>query len=633
MWKTLKKICHIQKKKENASDLLIGPRSALESSNNANEYFANVGDHLAKAIIREHNLDENLLSRNIKSASHKPGSFGLLPTDHTEIQLIINNMRADCATGWDGIPVKLIKVAKDLILAPLVHIVNLSLDSGIFPTALKRSVVHPIYKDGDKSLPSNYRPISVLPSISKILETIINKRLLKYLESLNLLSENQYGFRSARSTEDAVARLTATVVKHIDEGDRCAGIFLDLAKAFDTVSIPILLAKLYNIGIRGIQHDLFTSYLTMRTQSCKIDSTVKLKNIRRCVLMNYNPATKLVDLRHYVIRATPVGLNKGTKKMVQGKIPNLNKCKDISEFFDKAALLSESEFEDDPAAQVVLPQTLATRGAAAESRSAIRLVELGPRISFQLIKVEDGLMDGEVLFHELIEKTEEEKALIKKKREEKRRQKEKRKAQQAENVKRKEREKEELKQKSLEGIKKKMSESQRLMELANAESQRADPDQDDDDDAEYYRDEVGAEPDKDLFSQNPRKRKSDDNSVRGFKKMRLDRKLHKKFHKNQEDHDKKQFKGKNQGFRNKDQDQKGKFGDRKGKFHDQKGKFHDQKGKGFQKGRDQDKRGKGQRGKDPGQKFNKQKKVFGGKFNKAGKHREGNSKGKGKGRK
>ncbi|KAG7309766.1 hypothetical protein JYU34_004266 [Plutella xylostella] len=355
-------------------------------------------------------------------------------------------------------------------------------------------------------------------------------------------------------------------------------------------------------------------------------TTVKLKNIRRCVLMNYNPATKLVDLRHYVIRATPVGLNKGTKKMVQGKIPNLNKCKDISEFFDKAALLSESEFEDDPAAQVVLPQSLASRGAAAESRSAIRLVELGPRISFQLIKVEDGLMDGEVLFHELIEKTEEEKALIKKKREEKRRQKEKRKAQQAENVKRKEREKEELKQKSLEGIKKKMSESQRLMELANAESQRADPDQDDDDDAEYYRDEVGAEPDKDLFSQNPRKRKSDDNSVRGFKKMRLDRKLHKKFHKNQEDHDKKQFKGKTQGFRNKDQDQKGKFGDRKGKF-------HDQKGKGFQKGRDQDKRGKGQRGKDPGQKFNKQKKVFGGKFNKAGKHREGNSKGKGKGRK
>ncbi|XP_060802172.1 protein Peter pan [Amyelois transitella] len=259
-------------------------------------------------------------------------------------------------------------------------------------------------------------------------------------------------------------------------------------------------------------------------------TTVKLKYIRRCVLMNYNPATKMIDMRHYVIRATPVGLNKGTKKVIQGKIPNLNRCKDMSEFFDKAALLSESEFEDDPSSQVVLPQTLTTRGAARDSKSAIRLFELGPRITFQLIKVEDGLMDGEVLFHELVEKTEEEKAFIKKKREEKKRQKEKRKATQEENVKRKQQQKEELKQKALEGIKKKkeMTESQRMMELAAAESQAADMEEDD---AEYYREEVGAEPDADLFSQR-KKRKADDDKPRGFKKMRLDKKTEKKFQRN-----------------------------------------------------------------------------------------------------
>ncbi|OWR54129.1 Suppressor of SWI4 1 protein, partial [Danaus plexippus plexippus] len=230
-------------------------------------------------------------------------------------------------------------------------------------------------------------------------------------------------------------------------------------------------------------------------------TTVKLKNIRRCVLMNYNPTTKLIDLRHYVIRATPVGLNKGTKKMVQGKIPNLNKCKDMSEFFDKAALLSESEFEDDGTNQVVLPQKLSNRAAAMHTKSALRLVELGPRMSLQLIKVEDGLMDGEVLFHELVEKTEEEKALIKKKREEKRRLKEKRKAQQAENIKRKEKEKEELKQKALEGIKKKqeMTENQRLMELAAAETQDNDQDEDD---ADYYRQEVGEEPEQGWYGMN-----------------------------------------------------------------------------------------------------------------------------------
>ncbi|XP_026498518.2 protein Peter pan [Vanessa tameamea] len=354
-------------------------------------------------------------------------------------------------------------------------------------------------------------------------------------------------------------------------------------------------------------------------------TTVKLKNIRRCVLMNYNPSTKLIDFRHYVIRATPVGLNKGTKKMVQGKIPNLNRCKDMSEFFDKAALLSESEFEDDGTNQVELPQRLCARGAAARSRSALRLVELGPRIALQLIKVEDGLMDGEVLFHELVEKTDEEKALIKKKREEKRRLKEKRKSQQAENVKRKEKEKEDLKQKALEGIKKKkeMTENQRLMELASAESRgAAGAEPDEDDDADYYRQEVGAEPEQDLFSQNPSRKRKSDNSEgepRGFKKMRLDKKLKKKYQKNQEtgqyqdNKNKRRFQNKDGGNSYKSKD------DNRKKFNDKDGKFNNQR--------------RNNQGGNP-------KKVFGGKFNKnnrtggKSKPNKGNAgKGKGKSRK
>nr|XP_021195555.2 protein Peter pan [Helicoverpa armigera] len=370
-------------------------------------------------------------------------------------------------------------------------------------------------------------------------------------------------------------------------------------------------------------------------------TTVKLKNIRRCVLMNYNPSTKLVDMRHYAIRATPVGLNKGTKKMVQGKIPNLNRCKDMSEFFDKAGMLSESEFEDDPNAQVILPQNLASRGAAAESKSAIRLFELGPRISFQLIKVEDGLMDGEVLFHELVEKTEEEKALIKKKREQKRKLKEKRKAQQEENVKRKQKEKEDLKQKSLEGMKKKqdVTESERLMELANAESQHADMDQDDDDDADYYRQEVGVEPEKDLFTRDTKKRKGDEDGPRGFKKMRLDKKLKKKYQNKQEPNrqdGKRPYKG-NQGegkrpFKGNQGDGKRPF---KGNQADGKRPFRGKEGDGKRpyKGNQNDKGGgrRFQRDGNDGQKpFNKHKKVFGGKINKSGKGKGGHSKGKGK---
>ncbi|KAI8421212.1 hypothetical protein MSG28_008275 [Choristoneura fumiferana] len=183
--------------------------------------------------------------------------------------------------------------------------------------------------------------------------------------------------------------------------------------------------------------------------------------------------------------------------------------------------MSESEFEDDTPPTRWCYQSLASRGAAADSKSALRLFELGPRISLQLIKET-----------------------------------EKRKAQQEENIKRKQREKDELKtegsrrnQEEKEG-----TESQRLMELAAAESQDAGASDDADDDAEYYRKEVGAEPDKDLFSA-PRKRKADDDSVRGFKKMRLDKKLKKKYQPNQDGNKEGKFQnrdGGNRKFQNKE---------------------------------------------------------------------------------
>ncbi|KAF5286598.1 hypothetical protein FQR65_LT12507 [Abscondita terminalis] len=187
----------------------------------------------------------------------------------------------------------------------------------------------------------------------------------------------------------------------------------------------------------------------------KINLTnVDLNNIRRCVLMNYNQSSDLIDFRHYVIKITPVGVSKSVKKVVQGKVPNLSRCNDISEFFTKAGLLSESEMEDDPINHVTVNQKLATRGNVEQGQSAIRLTELGPRITLQLMKIEDGLFDGIVLYHNFIHKTEEEKLAIQKKRDAKKKLKERRKRMQEENKKRKDVEKEDMKQKSLKGMKK-----------------------------------------------------------------------------------------------------------------------------------------------------------------------------------
>lgn len=165
-------------------------------------------------------------------------------------------------------------------------------------------------------------------------------------------------------------------------------------------------------------------------------STVKLSNVKRCVLFSHNPVTKLIDVRHYYIRPQPVGINKGVKKLVNRQIPDLSKFDDISEFVTKADLLSGSEFEDDEKT-VVMPATIG-RGNIKENKSAIKLYELGPRFTIQLIKIEEGMMNGEVFFHEYVTKTEEEVELTKARREKRKRLKEQRKLKMKQNVKAKE---------------------------------------------------------------------------------------------------------------------------------------------------------------------------------------------------
>ncbi|KAB0790723.1 hypothetical protein PPYR_15767 [Photinus pyralis] len=241
----------------------------------------------------------------------------------------------------------------------------------------------------------------------------------------------------------------------------------------------------------------------------KINLTnVDLNKIRRCVLLNYDPSTDLIDFRHYIIKIVPVGVSKGVKKVIQGKIPDLSKCDDISEFFTRAGTLSESEMEDDPNSHITVNQKLVSRGNVEQGQSAIKLTELGPRMTLQLMKVEDGLLDGIVLYHHLIHKTEEEKLEIQRKRDSKRKLKEKRKKIQEANKKRKEIEKEELKQKSLKGMHANVPKTTEKNSL-----------EENDDDVQYYRDEVGEEPDKDLFLDN--QPKSDISKVlKKFKKKK-----------------------------------------------------------------------------------------------------------------
>lgn len=129
-------------------------------------------------------------------------------------------------------------------------------------------------------------------------------------------------------------------------------------------------------------------------------STIKLAYCRRIVLINYGPEEGAVEFRHYYIKASPVGLNRRVKKIVKSKIPDLSKYKDISEYvLQQGAITSDSELEDTEANRIRLPQMFPGRGNHAKMKSAIRLREIGPRLSMKLFKIEEGLATGKVLYH------------------------------------------------------------------------------------------------------------------------------------------------------------------------------------------------------------------------------------------
>ena len=264
LWNVIREVTNTTKARTTAVDLLKTGNSPEESVNQVNSFFVNVGKTLASQIIYNPNRRKNL------ETSDSCHSFVFLDTDSREVETIIDSLRSDSASGIDGISSSFLQQYKSLIVPPFTFIINLCISKGVFPDLFKKALIHPIHKSGKRDRVNHYRPISVLPAMSKVLERIMNTRLKKFLEDNKLLSDAQYGFRNKKSTNDAVYELTETIVGALDKKMKCIAIFLDLAKAFDTVSIPRLISKLERIGVRGSQLNFFKSYLNGRTQRVRI---------------------------------------------------------------------------------------------------------------------------------------------------------------------------------------------------------------------------------------------------------------------------------------------------------------------------------------------------------------------------
>ena len=157
-------------------------------------------------------------------------------------------------------------MVSDEIIVILKHIFNISLAKGVFPDKLKIARVTPIFKKGNNTLVAIYRPISVLPCFSKLLERIIYNRLYKFLLENNIFYQKQFGFQNAHSTEHAILQLVNQITEVFSQGKYTLGIFLDFSTAFDTVNHNVLLEKLKAYGIQYENLKWFRSYLSNRKQ-------------------------------------------------------------------------------------------------------------------------------------------------------------------------------------------------------------------------------------------------------------------------------------------------------------------------------------------------------------------------------
>ena len=226
-----------------------------------NNFFTNIGPELAKEIKCNSNKTyKSYLQDRINS------NFEFCTISTEDVNDVLKKLKTKKSSGQDGISSTLLKSLDGHISNILALIINQSLSTGIFPNKLKVAKVVPIFKKDDPHQPGNYRPISLLPAISKIFEKVVYKQVYNYMDTNNLLYKSQYGFRQKHSTELAAMEVTDQVFRDIDKKKLPLAIFLDFSKAFDTIDHLILLNKLAYYGIKGTALNWFKSYLKDRTQ-------------------------------------------------------------------------------------------------------------------------------------------------------------------------------------------------------------------------------------------------------------------------------------------------------------------------------------------------------------------------------
>ena len=266
-WKCIKQLFPV--KNPNASvctSIQINGIMTNHKQSIANEFcrhFSTIANTLKGKFLK---VKDFIWGQPIPDKYNKNSVFNFQHVSVPTVAKHLKNLKCMKATGLDGIPSRLLKDGSKHIAKPLAHIINTSLITGIVPSDFKRGKIIPIHKSGKKSDVDNYRPITILPVISKVLEKCVFSQIITYLEINKMLSSQQFGFRKNRSTELTATLLLDDIRKEMNEGNLCGAVFIDLRKAFDTISHSSIITKLPEYGITGNEKEWITNYLFGRTQ-------------------------------------------------------------------------------------------------------------------------------------------------------------------------------------------------------------------------------------------------------------------------------------------------------------------------------------------------------------------------------
>jgi hypothetical protein len=248
-------------------------RDPQEIANSFNEYFTEIGPKLADAIPTSKNNFSDFLG------TPHTQEFKFCEMSEIRILNFIKSMKSKSSYGEDCISNNVLKLIAPTIIQPLKHLINLSLKTGFFPDQLKVAKIIPIFKESSRNEFSNYRPISLLNTFSRLIESVVCFQLTGYANAYDIFYSHQYGFRAKHNINHPLLHFTDKVFNALNNNKLNISIFIDLKKAFDTVDYDILLKKLEHYGIRDAELQWFRSYLSNRQQFVHLSSVGNKSNV------------------------------------------------------------------------------------------------------------------------------------------------------------------------------------------------------------------------------------------------------------------------------------------------------------------------------------------------------------------